>query len=72
MKQSLQDLVAFGRIVSGALLICGYVVLGVYLGRQLVGRGWPDWSAVVLFCAAAIFGLWQGWIFVRPLWKKEK
>ena len=70
MKQSLQDLMAFGRVVSAAILICGYILLGVYLGRQLIGKGYPHWWAITLFFAAAFFGLWQGWIFVRPLWKK--
>lgn len=70
MKKGLEDLMVFGRVISAAILVCGYLLLGVYLGRQLVQRGFPEWVAVVLFFVAAFFGLWQGWVFVRTIWRR--
>lgn len=70
MKKGMQDLMTFGRVISAAILVCGYLLLGVFLGRQLIQRGFPQWVAVILFFVAAFFGLWQGWIFVRVVWKR--
>lgn len=70
MKKGVQDLVSFGRIVSAALLICGYVVFGVLIGRKLVEKGYPHWMLLLCASAGAVFGLWQGWLMIKGIIKK--
>ncbi len=38
------DLIVISRVTGAALLVCGYLLAGLYLGRWCLGRGWPDWS----------------------------
>ncbi len=71
MDKRFEDLVYFGRIISSALLICGFVVLGLIIGQKLVERGYPNW--VILLCAllGALFGLWQAWLWIKKLIKRS-
>jgi len=70
MNRSLSDLMTFGKVVSSALLICGYIVLGVILGKKLVSYGFADYFILILAFLGALIGLWQSWNWLKPLWKK--
>lgn len=65
MRKGLEDLSAFGRIISIALLICGYIILGVILGKKLIDKGFPDWILLVCVVFAALLGLSQGWVMLK-------
>jgi len=41
MSRLTGDLAAFSRVLSSALLLCGFIILGVVGGRALVTRGTP-------------------------------
>ena len=71
MDKRFEDLVYFGRIISSALLICGFVVLGMIIGKKLVEKGYPNW--VILLCASlgALFGLWQAWLWITKIIKRN-
>ena len=60
-----QDLAAFGRVLSSALLLCGFIILGVVGGRALVQRGYPEWTLHVATIFGTFFGAWQAWNFLK-------
>ena len=52
------DIVVFSRITGAALLVCGYLVAGLYLARWCASQGYPGWTTplcLVLATAAALF-----------------
>ncbi|HPI97680.1 MAG TPA: hypothetical protein PLV56_02960 [Synergistales bacterium] len=70
MNKGWSDLLAYGKVVSTALLICGYIVLGFMVGQKLVNKGYPSWITIVLSVCGAFFGIWQGWIWLRSFWQR--
>lgn len=70
MNRSFNDLMTFGKVISSALLICGYIVLGFVIGKKMVERGFPDWIIMILAFSGALLGLWQSWNWLKPLWKR--
>jgi hypothetical protein len=71
MGKTGEDLAAFSRVLSSALLLCGFIVFGVVGGRALVSRGYPDWSLPVAIVLGAVFGAWQAWSFLKTGIKKR-
>jgi hypothetical protein len=65
MARMNEDLAAFSRVLSSALLLCGFIVFGVIGGRALVSRGYPDWSLPVAIVLGTAFGAWQAWSFMK-------
>ena len=76
LREGLKDAALFGRVVSAGLVVAGYVFAGVYLARWLErwveAREYPDWPASLVPAAAALFGLWQGWLFLTRLAGRER
>jgi len=72
MRKGLSDLFAFGKVISAALLICGYIVFGLILGQKLVARGYPSVTTILLAAAGALVGVWQSWLWLRQVWKQTK
>ena len=76
LREGLKDAVLFGRVVSAGLVVAGYVFAGVYLARWLErwteAGGYPDWPVSLVPAAAALFGLWQGWLFLTRLAGRER
>lgn len=71
-RTNLKDVALFGRVVSAGLVVAGYVFMGVYLAQWLEGRGYPDWAVSLTPVGTALFGLWQGWLFLTRLTRREK
>lgn len=71
-RTHLKDAALFGRVVSAGLVVAGYAFVGVYLAQWLEGRGCPDWAVSLTPVGAALFGLWQGWLFLTRLTVREK
>ncbi len=71
MPFRMEDFAAFSKIVSAALLVCGFILLGLLVGRQLEGKGAPGWVVPAGAAAGAVVGMTQGWAMIRPLWKEE-
>jgi hypothetical protein len=65
------DFLAFGKVVSAALLLCGFVVLGLVTGKKLEAAGKPGWVVPVLILLGGALGAWQAWAFLRQSWKKR-
>ena len=76
LRSAFKDAALFGRVISAGLVVAGYVFAGVYLARWLErwveARGYPDWPASLVPAAAALFGLWQGWLFLTRLAGRER
>lgn len=64
------DLVLFGKVVSTALLVVGYILLGYYLGRKLVENGYPSWTHPALMLVGAIIGTHQMYYVMMELIRK--
>ncbi|MDT8284404.1 MAG: hypothetical protein RQ767_02675 [Thermovirgaceae bacterium] len=60
-----EDFAAFSRVLSSALLLCGFIVFGVVGGRALVSRGYPGWTLPVAIVLGTLFGAWQAWGFLK-------
>ncbi len=71
-RESLRDAALFGRVISAGLVVAGYAFAGVYLARWLEGRGHAGWLVSLTPPGAAVFGLWQGWLFLTRLTGREK
>ncbi|HOK19129.1 MAG TPA: hypothetical protein PK188_01440 [Thermosynergistes sp.] len=69
-KDSLEDIALFGRVIATALLVGGYIFLGLFIGKHIHDRGGPPWLPQVGASIGAIFGLWQSWVFLKTLIKK--
>lgn len=69
MPLNRQDLSVFSKIVAAALLVCGFIIMGLLIGRQVAGRGGPGWAVPAGATLGAVIGLSQGWSMIRPLWK---
>lgn len=69
--RNIQDYVMFGKIISAALLIAGYVILGVVVSHRLVERGWPEWVNMAGPALMAVFGLSQGWFLLRGFLRRR-
>ena len=70
--EGLRDAVLFGRVIGAGLAVAGYAFLGVYGARWLELRGYPGWLVSAAPAAAVVFGLWQGWLFLARLTRREK
>lgn len=70
-SQTLKDVILFGRVLSAGLLIGGYVFLGVYASGWLSRNGYPLAVVVLAPIAVTLFGLWQGWLFLRQFGDKN-
>lgn len=64
-----EDLAAFSKIISAALLVCGFIIMGLLVGRQVAGKGGPGWAVPAGATLGALVGLSQGWAMISPLWK---
>jgi uncharacterized SAM-binding protein YcdF (DUF218 family) len=71
LKKIYEDFLAFGRVISAALLLCGFVVLGLLLGKNLEAKGQPEWVVPFMVILGGVLGAWQAWIFLRESWKKR-
>ena len=58
---NVKDVIVFSRIVGAALLVCGYLVAGVFLARWCAARGWPGWTTPACLVAAAVAALASGY-----------
>lgn len=69
--KSLRDALMFGRVLSAGLVVAGYAFLGVWLSNWLVADGWNVLAALLAVPAVAVFGMWQGWLFLTK-WPGRK
>ena len=54
------DIIVFSRITGAALLICGYLVAGLYLARWCTAQGYPGWTTPLCLIVALIAALFSG------------
>ena len=66
-----KDIVLFGRVISAGLVVAGYTFAGGYIARWLETKGYSSaWTWLVL-PGTALFGLWQGWLFLSGIAKRD-
>lgn len=71
-KRSFEDFLVFGKVISAALVLCGFLVLGLLVGRRLEASGWPGWAVPVCAACGAFVGAWQAWSFVKQAWRRNR
>ena len=71
-RSALRDAALFGRVISAGLVVAGYAFAGVYLARWMEGKGCPAWEVSLAPLAAALFGGWQGWLFLTRPFGRER
>ena len=67
LRDGFRDAALFGRVISAGLAVAGYAFAGVYLARWMEGKGYPGWLVSLTPLGAALFGVWQGWLFLTRL-----
>jgi len=72
MARLTEDLGAFTRVLSSALLLCGFIIFGVVGGRALVLWGYPGWTLPAAIIAGTAFGAWQAWSFLKTGMKRGR
>ena len=70
--RSYSDLLLFGKVVSTALLVVGYILVGYFIGRKMVKNGYPSWTHPVLMVVGAAIGLHQMFLVMREMIRKIK
>jgi len=70
-RNPLEGLLVFGRVASAALLLGGFILLGMLIGNRLVSAGHSGWVGAACSAAGAAFGAWQAWVFLKPLWSRK-
>ncbi|GAB6280273.1 MAG: hypothetical protein STSR0007_03330 [Thermovirga sp.] len=65
MSKMGEDFAAFARVLSSAMLLCGFIILGVVGGRSLVHLGYPEWTLHAATVLGTFFGAWQAWTFLK-------
>ena len=69
----LKDIALFGKIISIALLFCGYILMGLYIGREIAMKDGPQWSTSAgAVLGTLIGGLHSVWAIRDILKKRDK
>ena len=72
LRSAFRDAALFGRVISAGLVVAGDAFAGVYLARWMEGKGCPAWGVSLAPLAAALFGGWQGWLFLTRPFGRER
>lgn len=72
MQNGLKDVAMFGRVLSAGLVVAGYAFLGAWLSGWLEANEYPSWLSFAALPLVAVFGLWQGWLFLTRTTKREQ
>ena len=51
-----EDFSAFSKIIAAALLVCGFIFMGLLVGRQVAGKGGPEWAVAAGATVGAVVG----------------
>ncbi len=63
----LNDVVVFSRIVGAALLVCGWLVAGLFFSRWLTVNGYPSWTVPLSLLGGTVCALLAGWREIRSI-----
>ena len=69
MKNGMKDVIVFSRIIGAALLVCGYLIAGLYTGRWCTTRGYPQWSVPLCLFLGLIAALFAGYRELKSILK---
>lgn len=67
-----KDLLLFGKVLSIAFLVSGYVILGFFAGRKLQEMGYPAWTRAACTIIGAAIGIHQGYHLLKEIIHKIK
>lgn len=70
-EKAIQDILLFGKIISIALLFCGYIVMGLYIGKEITLKGGPSWSTSAGALLGTLIGGLHGIWAIRDILKKR-
>ncbi|MDD4835755.1 MAG: hypothetical protein EOM02_12615 [Synergistales bacterium] len=69
----LKDIVLFGKIISIALLFCGYILMGLYIGKEMELKGGASWfTSAGAVLGTLLGGLHSTWAIRDILKKRDK
>ncbi len=63
----LNDAVIFSRIVGAALLVCGWLVAGLFFSRWLTVNGYPPLTVPLALLACTVCALLAGWREIKGI-----
>lgn len=55
-----KDVIIFSRIIGAALLVCGYLLAGLFIGRYFLKCGYPQWTLPLCLIAGLTGALLSG------------
>ncbi len=61
------EAVVFSRIVGAALLVCGWLLAGLYFGRWFMSRGYPSWTLPLALLGGLVCALLSGWREIKSI-----
>ncbi len=61
------EAVVFSRIVGAALLVCGWLVAGLFFSRWLTVNGYPAWTVPLSLLGGTACALLAGWREVKGI-----
>ena len=67
MRIRTDDFIVFGKIISVAFLIGGFIFLGHLVGGYCLEEGGQEWSRSLGLTAGAVIGLHQAWMVIRSI-----
>lgn len=63
------DIIVFSRITGAALLVCGYLLVGLYIGRWLMANGYPSWCVPLALLFGLAAALMSGYLEIKSILK---
>lgn len=60
MKIRVPDILVVSRVVGSTLLVIGFLLSGLWIGRELVSHGYPVWTESVSIFAGLLTALSAG------------
>ncbi len=71
-RTSWRDLALFGKIVSTALLFGGYILMGLFIGRNLASKGYPQWTIPAGAICGTLIGAIHGAMAIKDIINRRK
>ncbi len=65
--RKISDVVVFSRIVGAALLVCGWIVAGLFFSRWLMNNGYPSWTVPLSLSGGTVCALFAGWREIKGI-----
>lgn len=65
----LNDIIIFSRITGAALLVCGYLLVGLYISRWFMANAYPTWCVPLTLLFSLAVALFSGYQEIKSILK---